>query len=84
MKSYTIHSSFQNKKAIYPSELKNYIDKKINKFYGYDTHDCSDFFVNLLNLLEKETKLANLFLIEMKIISQISHIKEYNSISCFS
>ena len=84
LKSYTIHSSFQYKKAIYPSELKNYIDRKINKFYGYDTHDCSDFFVNLLNLLEKETKLANLFLIEMKIISQISHIKEYNSISCFS
>ena len=83
LKSYTKHSSLQYKNAVNPSELKNYIDRKINKFYGYDTHDCADFFVNLLNLFEKGTKLANLFLIEMKIVSQISHIKEYSAISCF-
>lgn len=68
--------------AIYPKDLKNFIDRKINKFNGYETHDCADFLVNMLDLLKKETNLVNLFLIEMKIVSQISHFKESYETSC--
>jgi ubiquitin C-terminal hydrolase len=73
----------QNRNAVHPVDLKNYIDRKINKFNGYDTHDCADFLINLLDLLHKETQITNLFLIETQIVSQIYNFRERNEISCF-
>ena len=78
-------NNYQNKsnEVVYPTNLKYLINIKINKFQGYDGHDCVEFLVNLLDLLKKETELTDLFLIRTKIISKIINYKLYEKINCW-
>ena len=61
----------KSNEVVVPTNLKYLINIKINKFQGYDSHDCAEFLVNLLDLLNKETNLTDLFLIRTKIISTV-------------
>ena len=67
--------------SVNPNELKYIIDRRIGKFIGYDTHDCAEFLACLLDLLNKECNLSNLFLIKFRITSEITNYR--NSTSCF-
>ena len=73
----------EDNEVIYPIDLKKLIDSKINRFEGYDSHDCAEFLVNLLDLLKKETELTDLFLIRTKIISEVTNYQTYKTTTCF-
>jgi ubiquitin C-terminal hydrolase len=43
-----------NRNAIYPKMVKSRIDEKIPRFRGTDQHDCSEFLMELLEVLHGE------------------------------
>ena len=81
-----LNNNYQNKsyEFVYPTNLKNLINIKVNKFKGFDSHDCVEFLVNLLDLLNKETDLTDLFLIRTKIISKVINYEPREKVSCWS
>ena len=73
----------KSNEVVVPTNLKYLINIKINKFQGYDSHDCAEFLVNLLDLLKKETNLTDLFLIRTKIISTVINYEPRERINCW-
>ena len=43
-----------NRNAIYPTMVKNRIDEKISRFKGTEQHDCSEFLMELLEVIHSE------------------------------
>lgn len=47
-----------NRNTIYPNMLKSRIDEKIPRFKGTEQHDCSEFLIELLDVLHMELSKA--------------------------